>query len=661
MKFQLRKLVIWPKSLEFPPQIIEFELGKVNVITGGSRTGKSAIIPIIDYCLASSDCNIPIDTIRDHASWYGVVFQTKTEEILICRKVPDGNKASNEFYLLRGDAVSLPPTIDTPNEKIEGVKNILNSISSVPYFSLDGDEEHNSGFQTRLGFRDLMALVFQNQDIVANQNIIFYKTHAHEHRERLRNWFPYILGAENIDILIARQRMQFVERRLILLRKESDRARAVSNSWMSNMLGHIKIADEYGLLGEPLSDNFDSEELTKVARSIIGNIPDYSKTSFDNIEKSNDEIAKLEIEDENISTDIGVAKKRLNDIRRLKSGFSGYGSAVRKRVDRLHISQWMESISTESRECPACGSYEHPNAAVELQKISLAFKKCEDESRSISDIPTSFAREEERVKVELDVALDKKRAHQNRFDLLLSKDEKSQAEFQRKRNMFLFLGHLQASMETFDSLSDDGRFQNEIAELEKEHESLLKTMDSKAVFRRIEAATAIISQQILVYLKELDVEQKYKTIPPEFSVKDLNIRVRSNDGHWHFLAEVGSASNWVSFHIALMCSLHEYFLRQEASCVPSFVIFDQPSQVYFPKLKRGEESKDNSSYKDEDVDAVTSIFKTLAKSVMASNGEWQCIVLDHADAGIYGDIEGVHEVDVWRDGVKLIPMEWYAK
>jgi len=660
MKFQLKKLVIWPRFVEFAPRVVEFEVGKVNVITGGSRTGKSAIIPIIDYCLASSDCNIPIDTIRDHASWYGVVFQTESEEILICRRVPDGNKASGEFYLLRGEAISLPPVINAPNEKTDGVKNILNSISAVPYFSLNGDEDSNKAFQSRLGFRDLMALVFQSQDLVANQNIIFYKTHAHEHREKLRNWFPYILGAENIDILIARQRMQVVERRLGQLRKELERARTVSNSWMSNMLGHIKVADEYGLLDEPLSDNYDSEDLVSVARSIIENIPDYSKTSLDNIERANNEVARLEIEDENISSDIGVAKKRLTDIRRLKSGFSDYSSTVRKRVDRLHISQWLENVSVESSGCPACGGHDHPNSALEFKKISSAFKIYEDECATVSEVPTSFSREEEIIKIDLEEALEKKKVHQKRFDLLLSKDKKSQEEFQRKRSMFLFLGHLQSSMETFERLSDGGEFQNEIDALEKEHEELLRTMDSKAVRRRIEAATAIISQQILVYLKILDVEDKYRIMPPEFSVKDLNIRVRSNDGHWHFLAEVGSASNWVSFHIALMCSLHEYFLDQDASCVPGFVIFDQPSQVYFPKLHRGEESKDNSSYKDEDVDAVKSIFKTLAKSVLASKGKWQSIVLDHADSGIYGDIDGVHEVDVWRDGVKLIPTEWYA-
>lgn len=658
MKFQLIKLIIWPKSIEFAARIVKFEVGKVNVITGGSRTGKSAIIPIIDYCLASSDCNIPIDTIRDYASWYGVVFQTETEEILISRKVPDGNKVSNEFYFSRGKTVSLPPIIEASNEKYDGIKHMLNSISAVPYFSLNGVDD-DRGYQARLGFRDLMALVFQSQDIVANQNIIFYKTHAHEHRERLRNWFPYILGAENIEILTARQRIQVVERRLVQLKKELERAKFVSNSWMANMLGHIKVAEEYGLVSETF-DNYESEELVGIARSIIDSIPESSRTSLENVEKSNKEILDLENEDEIISAEIGTAKKRLNDIQRLKSGFSGYGTAVRKRVDRLHISQWLESIATESKGCPACGSHDHPSAVFELQKISRAFKAYEEESKAVSEIPTSFSREEERIKLELEQLLERKRNYQNRFDLLLSKDKKSQEEFQRKKNMFIFLGHLQASMETFEKLSDGGEFQEEIASLENEYEKLKRIMDSKAVQRRLEHATALISQKILVYLDMLDVEDKYRKIPPEFSVKDLNIRVRSNDGHWHFLSEVGSASNWVSFHVALMCSLHEYFLQQDTSCVPGFVIFDQPSQVYFPKLKRGEELKDNPSYQDEDVDAVKCIFKALAKSVLASKGQWQSIVLDHADGGIYGDIEGIYEVDVWRNGTKLIPMEWYT-
>lgn len=554
MKFQLLKLIIWPKSNEFAPKIITFKLGEVNVITGASRTGKSAIIPIIDYCLASSDCLIPIDTIRDHASWYGVVFQTELEQILISRKVPDGNKVSNEFYLSRGTFISIPPVIKEPNEKLEGIKHILNTIASVPYFSLGNVDNENEGYQARLGFRDLMALVFQNQDIVANQNILFYKTHAHEHRERLRNWFPFILGAENIEILMARQRLQSIEQRLKQLKREYERVKNVSASWMANMLGHMKVAYEYGILEKEVSDEAEPEDLLEAARNICDNIPEYSKTEYTNIETANKEISDLEIEEERISLLIGSSKKRLSDLLRLKSGLVDYGISQSKRADRLHISQWLESIAGESTACPACGSTEHPRATNELSKVISAFKTYEDQSKKVVEVPSSFTREEERIKIELEKLLDEKKTHQKRFDLLLAQDKNAQEEFQRKKSMFLFLGHLKASMETFEKIVDGGELHKEIIGLENEYKHLMKLADREAVQKRVDAAVATISQGILNHLDTLDVDEKYRKLAPKFSIKDLNISVLSTDGNWHFLAEIGSASNWVSFHIGLMIS-----------------------------------------------------------------------------------------------------------
>lgn len=660
MKFQLLKLVIWPKSKDFAPRTVDFELGKVNVITGTSRTGKSAIIPIIDYCLASSDCFIPIDTIRDYASWYGVVFQTETEQILISREVPQGNKVSNNFYLLRSQIISIPPSINEANEKTEGVKQLLDTLSYVPYFSLDGEDE-KKGYYARLGFRDLMAFIFQSQDIVANQNILFYKTHAHEHRERLRNWFPFILGAENIEILKARQRIQDVEKSLNQLKREFEKVKARSSTWMNNMLGHMKVAKEYGILEENVTDETSSEELIAAAKHVLEHIPEHSQTKFDDIEKANEEFLKLELEEERLSAEIGIVKKRRKDIEHLKSNLLAYGNSVRKRVERLHISQWLENIASESQECPVCGSTEHPNNKVELSKISSAFKRYENESKNVAEVPTSFAREEERIKVELQDLLNKKEKYQQRFDLVIARDKTAQERFQCKKNMFLFLGHLKASMETFESLADGGEFQKKIDTLEKEYNELIKLTDRQGVKRRIDNATAKICHGILNHLKTLDVDDKYREIAPKFSVQDLNISVQSSDGHWHFLAEIGSASNWMSFHLALMCSLQKYFLECDVSCVPSFVIFDQPSQVYFPKVKKGDEHKEEDPrYEDEDVNAVKSIFKTLANSVLDSKGTWQIIILDHADNSIYDKIEGIYEVEVWRNGKKLIPGEWYS-
>ena len=47
-------------------RIITFETGKLNIIYGASQTGKSAIIPIIDYCLCSKTNRIPAGTIREN-------------------------------------------------------------------------------------------------------------------------------------------------------------------------------------------------------------------------------------------------------------------------------------------------------------------------------------------------------------------------------------------------------------------------------------------------------------------------------------------------------------------------------------------------------------------------------------------------------------------
>lgn len=657
MRFQIEKLIIWPKVSKFNPQIVTFKTGMVNVITGSSRSGKSAIIPIIDYCLASSDCFIPIDTIRDCASWYGIVIETEADQMLIARRVPEGSKVSNEYMVLRGKNIDIPSYDLIPNETTEGVKNILNAIAHVPYFRLSGQEDPRP-YQERLGFRDMMALVFQSQEIVANQNIIFYKTHAHQHRERLKNWFPYILGAENTKILAARQRLEIVQKNIAQLNKEIDKAGKVSQLWFANMVGNLQIAKEYGLIATNTT-YLNQSELLEAARHIASQDPNNSQATFVTLQTATNNFLQLEENDEILSDEISLLKKRLIDIKRLKKGLIGYGEAIRKRVDRLQISDWLHEISSKSSDCPLCGSVDHNNANIELQKISSSFKVIEDEALRTSQIPTSFEREEEAIKSQLEVALASRKALNSRLDKALADNKVAQEQFQSRKNLYIFLGHFRASLETFESLSAGGDIDEQLAKLLLEEQDLLKSVDQIGVKRRIESTLKVIMQSMLSHLKTLDVEEKYRITPPKFSVNDLGILVLSNDGHWHFLAEVGSASNWVSFHIALMCAFQEYFLKIEDSCVPSFVIFDQPSQVYFPKTKRTGE-KEDPKYEDEDVGAVKGIFKTLVNSVEKNKGSWQSIVLDHADSDIYGDIEGVYEVDEWREGKKLIPIEWYS-
>ena len=75
MYFQIREIILWPRR-DDEPRRVKFELGKVNVISGASKTGKSAVIPIIDYCLGSDLCAIPVGEIRNACSWFGIIVDT---------------------------------------------------------------------------------------------------------------------------------------------------------------------------------------------------------------------------------------------------------------------------------------------------------------------------------------------------------------------------------------------------------------------------------------------------------------------------------------------------------------------------------------------------------------------------------------------------------
>ena len=469
MHLQVVKLIVWPKNTTFAPRELDFEPGRVNVITGASRTGKSAIIPIIDYCLGSSDCHVPIDTIRTHAAWYGIIASTETGQLLVARRVPSGSEASDEFFYIEGTRLSVPPSIEKSNEKLSGVKMRLNALANTPSFKLN---EEDQGYTARLSFRDVMALIFQSQDIVANQNTLFYKTHAHKHRERLRNWFPYILGAETLDTLRARNRLKVVERELRRLRNEFDAKTSVSATWQGNLIGHLRVADEYGLLDDAIPEGVGFPVLVSMARDVLEAMPDASRVDTKSVLRANAEVARLESEEREMSLRIGDLKKRMGDLQRLKDGFQDYRGTVARRVERLHLSKWIADVASNGTSCPFCGSSEHPRAERELAEIRDALALDEASVRAVSSTPTTLIREETNLKNELDEITAQRKALQVRYDLVMARDQEARKETHRRKEMHVFIGHLKASLEAFDQVADGSDIRGRIANLEKERRDM---------------------------------------------------------------------------------------------------------------------------------------------------------------------------------------------
>src|SRR5262245_15791593 len=73
---------------------IDLSLGRVNIITGRSNTGKSALIEIIDYCLGRESCTVPEGVIRDTVAWYALRLQFPGQQAVVGRARPAPGVAS---------------------------------------------------------------------------------------------------------------------------------------------------------------------------------------------------------------------------------------------------------------------------------------------------------------------------------------------------------------------------------------------------------------------------------------------------------------------------------------------------------------------------------------------------------------------------------------
>lgn len=188
MNFKINHIVLWPKDKSKKERVLTFNLEKINVITGDSQKGKSSIIPIIDYCLGSSKCAIPVGIIREKTEWFGIVVAVDSKKILIARKEPGVNIQSGEIFIQENADIKNIP-LPVPERNVEFLKNMLNEIASLPYLTLSDDNDSDSS-NKRASFRDFSAFQFQPQHIVANPYTLFYKADTYQNRERLKNIFP---------------------------------------------------------------------------------------------------------------------------------------------------------------------------------------------------------------------------------------------------------------------------------------------------------------------------------------------------------------------------------------------------------------------------------------------------------------------------------------
>ena len=88
---QLLEVVLY--NGEGEQRSIALRPGQLNVITGESRSGKSALVDIIRYCLGD-DFHIPHGPIRESVSWYALRLAIGDTEVFIGRPPPAPGRRS---------------------------------------------------------------------------------------------------------------------------------------------------------------------------------------------------------------------------------------------------------------------------------------------------------------------------------------------------------------------------------------------------------------------------------------------------------------------------------------------------------------------------------------------------------------------------------------
>jgi hypothetical protein len=651
MLFSINSVILWAKKDSLSPRVLSFKNNAVNIITGASRTGKSALIPIIDYCLGSDKCAIPVDIIRNACAWFGVLFDMNDEQLLLCRREPGDKASTGDMFISRGKVIDIPKSI-TKTATLDSIKDMLNELFGMSFLELNPD----LGIY-RPSYRDFMAFLFQPQNIVANADVLFYKADTMEHRKKLIDVFPYALGAVTPEILAKRKEIERLVKISERYQRDLDQIKSVAEGWKQEVAGWLAQAREYGLTSFEIeeSDSFGRQvdELRTIARKRVEDV----NIAPERVIFLAEEIVALRKCEQRISRELFAIRQRFTEMTQLTKSMEEYDKSLQIQLERLDISSWIRSCVTEKSILPIFQT-SHENALNDINNLCDAISQIEASTTEMAVVPAAFEREMQAIQEQIQEKTEQLDVIQKRIALETQILSKHRSEGYTLESISRFLGRMESAVLTYESIGTDSELQIKIDEANNRLARLKKDVHENEIKRKMDLAMHYLSNEMSKILSQLDVERPDDLV--EFVLKDLTVRVKNSSGRYDYLWEIGSASNWLSYHISLILALMHYLQTETSVNIPSFIVLDQPSQVYFPRSQYSTENVSLQNLSDDDQKAVRKIFEALSSFVKEAKFPIQIVVTEHADEDIWGNIddEYVHLVERWRNDEKLVPQEW---
>lgn len=648
MTLQIAGVVLYSHDGE--TRKLTFRPGALNILTGASKTGKSALIDIIDYCTGRGECYVAEGVIRRHVAWFSVIFQLGDGQVFIARRNPGpGERTSGDIYLERGSKAS-PPPLDGlhKNTTVEAVEKFLGAAIGI------SENEHRPPVgQTRApleaNIRHALVFALQDQDEIDSKKVLFHRQGDNFVAQAIKDTLPYFLGAIDEDRLLKQAQLDAARRHLRQLERqlrEADdldtssfpRARALFEEAKQNgLIDERRTATSYDavmiILGDATRDDVLRDEM------IVGD--------------GADALAALRMERQGLRAELEAVKAETRSTRLFNSESTGYEREAKEQRARLSAVGLFRHEEYDGRYCPLCESrLETPVPSVaqvvrSLRDISEQLEAVEAENPRLQLRLASLQREEKQLE-------DRLRENQQLINARVRENEILQAQQDNFILQARTIGKISQYLETA-SRAQDGSTLMKAVEAARSRVTLLEQeLDAETVRERIEAYLNIIGRYMTDYSADLDLEHKGSQL--RLDIKNLTVVADTLDGPVP-LQRMGSGENWVGYHVLAHLALHKWF-RQKQRPVPAFLILDQPSQAHYPPDKDTDEGS-LEGLEDEDKTAVHQLFALVARVAGELAPDLQIIVMDHADLKEEWFENAI--IERWRRGQKLIPEDWTNK
>ncbi len=628
---------------------LHFKVDGLNVITGRSSTGKSALSEIIEYCMGRSTFNVPEGVIRDKVAWFAVIYQFDGEQVLVAKPTPRGGGASCGTAMLRRGSELQAPAFDELVETSddEAIVSLLSRLVGIPENRTDVAIEHSrDSFDANI--KHTFYYLFQKQGLVANKDQLFYRQNEQFQPQAIRDTLPILLGVSSHDRYELEAKLRIAQRDLRLNTKQLEQARDAISTSHEKAISLYSEAKTVGVLDGSV-DGASADGIIQILRTALTWKPE--KVPQDDGSR----ISALEREIEILRKDRVDVQNRIDAARRFSKRASGYENEAAEQLDRL------ASIKALPKN-PSTGEWQWPFSERNLALESPVAKVLLNELASLDAelrIATGQRPKLDAYQKELDdevrAVAGTIREKETELSAAIAANEVISQMGTRNAAAARVVGRISLFLETLAPDQELARLEADHRRLKSMVEALQNRIGTDDSNDRLNSILNIISTQVSRYIQKFEAE--FGNFPTRFDLTNVTIVIDRPERPVP-MSRTGGGENHLAYHLSALLALHLFAVKNNRP-IPRFLLIDQPTQVYFPSEQVYHEA-DGSIQKteaDADLVAVRRLFDLLYRFTREDAPGFQLIVTEHANLREQWFQDALVE-QPWTKPPALVPEEW---